>query len=129
MWLTRTPIFIVVMMCLGTVYMLFNIKNNVMTIRAELAEVTKQINYEADTIRVLKAELSYLTSPSRLKRLNAEYLKLEDTKVSQMISDPRSEKMILKPHRLASTTGLKSNTKWRFKKGPSKYLTLVSGKK
>ena len=129
MWLSRTPIFIVVMMCLGTIYMLFNIKNNVMTIRAELAEVAKQINYEADTIRVLKAELSYLTSPSRLKRLNAEYLKLEDTKVSQMISDPRSEKMILKPRRLASTTASRANAKWRFKKGPSKYLTLVSGKK
>ncbi len=129
MLLSRTPIFIVVMMCLGTVYMLFNIKNNVMAIRSELAEVTKQINYEADTIRVLKAELSYLTSPSRLKRLNAEYLKLEDTKVSQMISDPRSEKMILKSHRLANSTGSRANTKWRFKKGPSKYLTLVSGKK
>lgn len=129
MLLSRTPIFIVIIMCLGTVYMLFNIKNNVMAIRAELAEVSKQINYEADTIRVLKAELSYLTSPSRLKRLNAEYLKLEDTKVAQMISDPRSKKMILKPHRLASNTSSRANTKWRFKKGPSKYLTLVSGKK
>ena len=129
MLLSRTPIFIVVMMCLGTVYMLFSIKNNVMAIRAELSEVRKQISYEADTIRVLKAELSYLTSPSRLKRLNAEFLKLEDTKVAQMISDPRNEKLALKSNRLASATVSRVKTKWRFKKGPYKYLTLVSGKK
>lgn len=129
MLLNRTPIFIVVIMCLGTVYMLFNIKNNVMAIRAELAEVKKQIRYEADTIHVLKAELSYLTSPSRLKRLNNQYLKLEDTKVAQMISDPRKEKVVFKSHRFVSAKTSRSNTKWRYKKGPSKYLTLASGKK
>jgi len=129
MMLNRIPIFVVIIVCLGTVYLLFNIKNNVMAIRAELAEVRKQISYEADTIRVLKAELSYLTSPTRLKRLNAEYLKLKDTEVTQMINDPREEKMLLKSNRLASIKSSRVNTKWRFKKGPSQYLTLVSGKK
>ena len=94
MLFSRTPMFVVIIVCLGTIYTLFNIKNNVMAIRTELAEVKKQMRYEADTIHVLKAELAYLTSPSRLKSLNNEYLKLEDTKVAQMISDPRKEKVI-----------------------------------
>lgn len=129
MLLSRTPIFVVIIVCLGTIYTLFNIKNNVMAIRAELGEVKKQMRYEADTIHVLKAELAYLTSPSRLKRLNNEYLKLEDTKVAQMISDPRKEKVIFKSHRFASSKSSKGNTNWRYKKGPTKYLTLASGKK
>lgn len=129
MLFSRTPIFVVVVLCLGTVYTLFNIKNNVMTIRSELVEVKKQIRYEADTIHVLKAELAYLTSPVRLKKLNKQYLKLEDTKVAQMISDPRKEKVIFKSHSFASKKTSRSNTKWRYKKGPSKYLTLASGKK
>lgn len=129
MLLSRTPIFVVIIMCLGTIYMLFNIKNNVMSIRSELAEVQKQMRYESDTIHVLKAELSYLSSPPRLRKLNREYLKLKDTKVAQMISDPRKEKVVFQSQKFASTKSVSGNTKWRYKKGPSKYLTLVSGKK
>jgi hypothetical protein len=109
--------------------MLFNIKNNVMMIRSELAEVQKQMRYEADTIHVLKAELSYLASPDRLKRLNGEYLKLKDTKVAQMIQDPMNDKVVYKTLRLSSKKSASGNSNWRYKKGPSKYLTLASGKK
>ena len=109
--------------------MLFNIKNNVMTIRAELAEVQKQMRYEIDTIHVLKAELSYLASPARLRKLNSEYLKLKDTKVAQMIGDPRKEEVAFEASSFASAKIANGNTKWRYKKGPSKYLTLVSSKK
>jgi len=129
MLLNRTPIFMVIIMCLGTVYMLFNIKNNVTAIRAELVEVNKQMRYEIDTIHVLKAELSYLASPTRLRKLNSEYLKLKDTKVAQMITDPRKEEVAFKSVRFASVKASSSNVKWRYKKGPSKYMTLVSGKK
>ena len=129
MLLNRTPIFIVIIMCLGTVYMLFNIKNNVMAIRAELAEVQKQMRYEIDTIHVLKAELSYLASPSRLRNLNSKYLRLKDTKVAQMISDPRKEEVTFESKRFAGAKMANANVKWRYKKGPSKYVTLVSSKK
>lgn len=127
--LSRTPMFIGIIVCLGTIHTLFNIKNNVMANRTELAEVKKQMRYEADAIHILKAELAYLASPSRLKRLNNEYLKLEDTKVTQMISNPRKEKVIFKSHRFAGSKSSKGNTNWRYKKGPTKYLTLASGKK
>jgi hypothetical protein len=129
MLLNRTPVLIVFIMCLGTVYMLFNIKNNVMMIRSELAEVQKQMRYEADTIHVLKAELSYLSSPERLNRLNGQYLKLTDTKVAQMIQDPVQDKVEYKTLSLSGVKSASSNSNWRYKKGPSKYVTLVSGKK
>ena len=126
---SRIPMFIIIIVCLGTIYTLFNIKNNVMTNRTELSEVKKQIRYENDAIHVLKAELAYLTSPSRLKKLNNKYLKLKDTKVTQMISNPRKEKVVFKSHRFTGSKSSKGNTNWRYKKGPTKYLTLASGKK
>ena len=43
MLFSRTPMFVVIIVCLGTIYTLFNIKNNVMAIRTELAEVKKQM--------------------------------------------------------------------------------------
>jgi hypothetical protein len=126
MLFNRAPILIIAAMCLGTICVLFNIKNGVMAIRSELSQVKKQICLESDAIHVLKAELSYLTSPSRLQALNSKYLKLEDTKVAQMISDPRVESKILKSTSFAKLN--RSNVKWRYKKGPSKYVTLTSGK-
>lgn len=124
--INRIPVYIVLMLCSITVYTLFSIKNNVMTIRMELNEVSKQIRYERDSIHLLKAELAYLSSPERLHQLNKRYLSLKETKVSQMIGDPVRDK---KEHKvlLANSGSRINNTRWRYKKGPSKYV-LVSGK-
>ena len=128
MLLNRTPIYRVLLLCLITVYMLFYIKDSVMSIRAELREVSKQVQYESDTIHILKAELAYLTSPERLKRLSSDYLGLKDTKISQMISDPLNTKKEKYVKQLASSQLKTSNIKWRYKKGSNKYLTMVSSK-
>lgn len=128
MLLNRTPIYRVLLLCLITVYMLFYIKDSVMSIRAELQEVSKQVQYESDTIHILKAELAYLASPERLKRLSSDYLGLKDTKISQMISDPLNTKKEKYVKQLASSQLKTSNIKWRYKKGPNKYLTMVSSK-
>ena len=128
MLLNRTPVYRVLLLCLITVYMLFYIKDSVMSIRAELREVSKQMQYESDTIHILKAELAYLTSPERLKRLSSDYLGLKDTKISQMISDPLNTKKEEHVKQLASSQLKSSNIKWRYKKGPNKYLTMVSSK-
>ena len=124
--LSKTPLYLVLTLCLATVYTLFNIKERVMSIRGELVEVKKQVRNESDTIHLLKAELAYLASPERLKRLNEGYLKLRDTEVSQMITDPLKEKKI---RQIVNTKATRSSVKWRYKKGPSKYLTMVSRKK
>ena len=125
--LLRMPLYLVLTLCLVTVYTLFNIKDRVMSIRSELIEVKKQVQNESDTIHLLKAELAYLTSPERLKRLNDGYLNLKDTQVSQMVVDPLKKR---ETKQIASAKILRKNgVKWRYKKGPSKYLTMVSGKK
>jgi len=127
--INRIPVYIVLIICLVTAYTLFTIKDNVMTIRMELSEVNKQIQYESDTIHLLKAELSYLASPERLQELNKDYLSLKDTKVSQMIIDPIKEDNNAVTVQIADSKIRANNIKWRYKKGPSKYLTLASGKK
>lgn len=122
----KSPISLILIICLITIYSLFNIKENVMSLRSELKEVNNQLQYEIDTIHLLKAELAYLTSPERLKELNNSYIKLSETKVSQMDVDPlaRTENTYVR-----KIAGIKNkNVKWRYKKGPSKYVT-VSAKK
>lgn len=127
--INRLPAYLVLILCMITVYTLFTIKDNVMTIRMELVEVNKQIQYENDTIHLLKAELAYLASPERLQRLNKGYLSLKETQVSQMITDPIIEQKYASRVGLSDSKIKSSNVKWRYKKGPSKYITLASGKK
>lgn len=130
MLLEKSPIYIVVIVCLMSVYTLFNIKENVMSIKGELTEVNNQVQDEIDKIHLLKAELAYLASPERLKALNDEYVKLSDTNLAQMEIDPIiQDKEVLEVRRVASVKLRSENTKWRYKKGPSKYVTMASGKK
>lgn len=124
----RAPFYIILILCLVTVYTLFNIKERVMSIKMEIKEVSRQIQHESDMIHLFKAELSYLSSPERLKKLNSKYLLLEETKVSQMIGDPLNQKNNQKSLNIASNTKKTKSVKWIYRKGPSKYLTLVSGK-
>ena len=130
MLLEKSPIYIVFIVCLMSIYALFNIKENVMSIKGELTEVNHQVQDEIDKIHLLKAELAYLASPERLKALNDEYVKLSDTNLAQMEIDPIiQDKEVLEVRRVASVKLRSENTKWRYKKGPSKYVTMASGKK
>ena len=130
MLLEKSPIYIVFIVCLMSIYALFNIKENVMSIKGELTEVNNQVQDEIDKIHLLKAELAYLASPERLKALNDEYVKLSDTNLAQMEIDPNlQDKEVLEVRRVASVKLRSENTKWRYKKGPSKYVTMASGKK
>ena len=130
MLLEKSPIYIVFIVCLMSIYALFNIKENVMSIKGELTEVNNQVQDEIDKIHLLKAELAYLASPERLKALNDEYVKLSDTNLAQMEIDPIiQDKEVLEVRRVASVKLRSENTKWRYKKGPSKYVTMASVKK
>ncbi len=129
MFLERSPVYVILLIFIGAIYSLFTIKDNVMNIRSELGEVTKQIQDESDKIHLLKAELAYLTSPSRLKALNDQYIKLSDTMLAQMETDDNKVEGVNDSTKLLASTKIRSeDTKWRFKKGPSKYVTMVSGK-
>src|SRR5258708_2264979 len=122
--------YLVFAMCLVTIYGLFIIKDKVSTLEYQLREVTKQIDVERDTIHVLKGEFAYLSSPARLRKIVSNFLELDRIKMSQMIKNPLiagddSQKAPTKS--VASFT--KHNTKWRYKRGPSKYLQVVANKR
>jgi len=127
--INRLPLYIALFLCSFAAIMLFSIKDVVLTLRSELREVKKQIEAEGDTIHILKSELAYLSSPSRLRTLSDQYLKLETTKVSQLVEDPSIAKH---NENLNSATiayeAYSRKMKWRYKKGPSQYVT-VSAKK
>lgn len=123
------PVYVILFIFVGAIYSLFTIKENVMNIRSELGEVTKQIQDESDKIHLLKAELAYLTSPSRLKALNDQYIKLTDTMLAQMESEDKKVDGVDDSTKLLASNKIRNeDIKWRFKKGPSKYVTMVSGK-
>ena len=126
--LTKVFSYLVFFTVFIAVYALFTIKDKVVTLNYQLNEVLKQINHERDTIHVLKAELSYLSSSERLRRLSSKYLDLETIKVSQMIKDPiisNGETQIIS-RESSNINFIKHETKWRYKKGPAKYLQTIA---
>lgn len=125
MSLNKIPFYLAFILCLVTVFGLFTVKDNVMTLKVELQEVKKQVQNEEDAIRILKAELAYLGSPERIQKLAEKHLNLEKPKVTQMISDPLADEN--KKAKAIASKADKKPIKWRYKKGPSKYLTMTKG--
>ncbi len=121
----KTPIYWFFLLFLIVIYILFSVKDNVMVIRMQLREVNKQIQYENDAIHLLKAEFAYLSSPERLQELNNKYLSLKETKISQMITDPLELNHNKTKIMLTSSKPKVKSVKWRYKRGPSRYLTLA----
>ncbi|MBN8523475.1 MAG: hypothetical protein J0M23_06440 [Rickettsiales bacterium] len=117
--------YITIILCLLTIYGLFTIKDSVVTLRLELEEVKKQVRNEEDTIRILKAELAYLGSPERIQKLANKYLILEKPKVTQITKDPLLKENLDQNKTFASAKSFTKPSKWRYKKGPVKYLTMV----
>lgn len=131
--INRVPLFISLMLFVATAYGLFFIKEKVVYMKSELHEVKKQIKYERNSIHILRAEFAYLSSPKRLAKLNDNYLQLRTTDTKQIVSafgveaitevDKRSK------NRMLAASASVSNVKWRYKKGPEKYITRVAGKR
>ncbi len=65
---------------------LFRVSYRVQHLERHLASVNKQIGQEADAIRVLQAEWSYLNDPSRLEDLARKHLPMQPTKPSQIVT-------------------------------------------
>lgn len=125
MLLNRISVYFTSLICIGLVYMLFVIKDNVMKLNKEYEMIKRQISYEHNAMKMLKSELSYLSSPERLQALSSKYLPLESVQVAQIISDYKNiEKNDM---RIASSNNIKPhNVKWRRKKVNIKYSTKIS---
>jgi hypothetical protein len=66
-------------------YAMFQVKYEVMQQEQTLAGINKQIADDRDQIRVLDAEWSYLTRPSRIEQLAGRFLHLSDMSAAQIV--------------------------------------------
>jgi hypothetical protein len=66
-------------------YAMFQVKYEVMQQEQTLAGINKQITDDRDQIRVLNAEWSYLTRPSRIEDLSARFLHLGGVNANQIL--------------------------------------------
>ena len=91
MLLEKSPIYIVFIVCLMSIYALFNIKENVMSIKGELTEVNNQVQDEIDKIHLLKAELAEFEEVMEEieKQFNTENTNI--TKYSALLDQIRKE--------------------------------------
>ncbi|MDR0296945.1 MAG: hypothetical protein LBH67_03165 [Rickettsia sp.] len=115
-----------------SIYGLFRVKDEVIILHYQLAEVSKQLTDESNIIHVLKVEQSYLTSPARLRKLASLYLQLDTVKVKQMISDPLvpESRKYARSNEVRGSYFNKTNVKWRYKTmANNKYIKTVSTKK
>ncbi|MBI1214458.1 MAG: hypothetical protein GC185_01405 [Alphaproteobacteria bacterium] len=64
---------------------LFRTSQKVTDGHAQLAQITQNIREEEESIRVLRAEWSYLNQPARLEKLSGQYLHLQPMTGRQMV--------------------------------------------
>ncbi len=115
-----------------SIYGLFAIKDSVANLDYQFGVVQKQLDKERNKIHVLKAEQSYLTSPTRLRRLASSYLQLDTIKISQMVKDPLISDQIYtsKSRDTDRPYFAKSSNKWRYKTiANNKFIKTISSRK
>ncbi|MEX1109821.1 MAG: hypothetical protein WEC00_12980 [Dongiaceae bacterium] len=66
-------------------YGMFQIKFEVQALEKELTQLNRDIRDHEETIRVLRAEWSYLNEPERLGTLAARYLELAPVAAGQLV--------------------------------------------
>ena len=66
-------------------YAMFQVKYEVMQQEQALSGINKQIADDREQIRVLNAEWSYLTRPSRIEELNARFFHLGNVNSAQIL--------------------------------------------
>ncbi|HJK87655.1 MAG TPA: hypothetical protein QKA14_02305 [Candidatus Megaira endosymbiont of Hartmannula sinica] len=115
-----------------------HVKNQTELLYEELSILKNQIKKEQNKINTIQAELSYLSSPNRIKMLIAEYSDLKPAKISQICNNPVSDyfaakkekkylasnnkELINNKNKVADKKILSNSTiKWRYKHLPAKF--------
>ncbi|MDP9195802.1 MAG: hypothetical protein M3O22_03390 [Pseudomonadota bacterium] len=88
---------------------LFHTSYQAQILEDRLATLNRQILAEQESVRVLKAEWSYLNDPDRIERLSQQYLVLQPTAGSQFASlDGIPERLPGLPRERYSITSMRS---------------------
>lgn len=66
---------------------LYTVKYRVQAIQTEVTKVTRDLEQERESLRVVEAEWAYLTRPERIQKLATRYLKLQPVQTRQIASD------------------------------------------
>lgn len=64
----------------------FILKNQVHKLEKELSRINTEMQLDAKNIQVLKAQWSQLNNPSRLRKLAAEHISVNNVKAEQIIN-------------------------------------------
>jgi cell division protein FtsL len=89
---TKVICYIYALMVVIAGYATFSIKNEVQNLTFQINATQRQIEKESNLTNILKAELSYLQSPKRLRELSSKYLNLANITAKQVVQDPLVEK-------------------------------------
>lgn len=80
----RLSMIIWVAVVVVSAFALYSVKFKVQTLRAQIADISSQLEQERESMNVVAAEWAYLNRPDRLQKLAASYLKTEETTVEQI---------------------------------------------
>ena len=65
-------------------FLLYSVKYQVQSLRTQIADVSRQIEIERESMNVVAAEWSYLNRPDRLQKLASTYLSTKEVTVEQI---------------------------------------------
>ncbi len=110
-------------------YSVFSIKREVEAQSLSLRSLNKQLQHEKSTINLLKAELTHLTHPPRLRQLVNSHLKLASLTPERLIHDPvvaihQPTKTEVEVKQFANNK--RNNKQWRYKGKYNKNVTQAS---
>lgn len=117
MLVNRLIFYIYIFLLIVAGYLLFFIKSEVQNFNFQMNVIEEQIDQERDNIKLLKTELSVLTSPNRIKALSSKHLKLSEAKVNQMDYVDNSK---------VQYVAAANNGKWRYKGESRNNTRMVS---
>jgi cell division protein FtsL len=83
-WFIYVLVFVMAL-CSGAALMV--VSHRVQHVHREIVLTERAMKQEADAIRILQAEWSYLNDPARLEVLASQYLDLRPPQSAQLISD------------------------------------------
>ncbi len=82
--MTRLSALIWMLVIVAATFILYSVKYEVQSLRAQIAQTAKELEQEREALNVVSAEWEYLNRPERLQALSEKYLATTSTRVEQI---------------------------------------------